>query len=79
VRRPRRWTFIRKPPIGTKWETPEARRLWAVVDGAVKKALDAHPEYLSTSGVDSKTVRNSITKRVVADILSCRKAGPTQG
>lgn len=43
---------------------PTYRQIWRVVDGAVRSALAAHPEYLA-SGARPRTVRNSIVKRVV--------------
>jgi len=48
----------------------EYRAIWRIVDGAVKKALDAHPDYLSSKGMRYRTARMSITKRVVGDIVS---------
>ena len=47
--------------------TPTYRQVWRLVDGAVHEALKVHPEYLAPS-VKARTVRNSITKRVVGAI-----------
>lgn len=58
----------------------EYRAVWRIVDGAVKKALDAHPDYLSNKGMRYRTARMSITKRVVGAIVSylSRKAKAEQ-
>lgn len=47
--------------------SPTYRQIWRIVDGAVNEALKAHPEYLA-SKAKARTVRNSITKRVVGAI-----------
>lgn len=43
------------------------RQLWRIVDGGVRDALHAHPEYLTAAG--RKWARRSITKRVTGSIL----------
>lgn len=43
------------------------RRLWRIVDAAVRSALDAHPEYLTEAG--RQAVVMSITKRVVGSVI----------
>ena len=43
------------------------RQLWRIVDGAVRDALDSHPDYLTKKGRES--ARNSITKRVTGAVL----------
>lgn len=42
---------------------PTYRQIWRVVDGAVASALAARPEYVAP-GKKTRTVRNSIVKRV---------------
>ena len=44
-------------------------QLWRVIDGAVRAAFTAHPEYIPP-GQREKTVRNSIVKRVTGLVLS---------
>jgi hypothetical protein len=56
-----------KPP---KEPSKEYRAVWRVVDGAIKKALDVHPNYLTSIGARYRTARMSIAKRVVGDIVS---------
>lgn len=46
---------------------PTYRQIWRVVDGVVKSALDAHPDFLA-SQAKIRTVRNSIVKRVAGAI-----------
>jgi len=43
------------------------RQLWRVVDGAVRDALESHPDYLTRKGQAS--ARMSITKRVTGAIM----------
>lgn len=45
-----------------KSENEMYRRLWRVVDGAVRDALATHPEYLTDAG--RQAAQRSITKRV---------------
>jgi hypothetical protein len=45
-------------------------QLWRVVDGAVNKALQVHPDYLTDHGRNHNNARRSIVKRVVGDIMS---------
>ena len=47
---------------------PSYRKLWRLVDGAVKDALNMHPEYLTDAG--RRSARFSITKRVVGTVHS---------
>lgn len=47
--------------------TPTYRQVWRVVDGAVREALRAHPDYVAPGHRPGK-VRNSITKRVTGAI-----------
>lgn len=44
------------------------RQLWRVVDGAVRDALDHHPDYLTAKG--RRNARESVTKRVTGQVLS---------
>ena len=44
------------------------RQLWRVVDGAVRDALDHHPDYLTPKG--RRNARESVTKRVTGQVLS---------
>lgn len=46
------------------------RKLWIDVDGAVKAALDAHPEYLTEKGKRFRSARRSIVKRVVGQVFA---------
>ena len=43
------------------------RQLWRVVDGAVRDALESHPDYLTKKGRASARV--SVTKRVTGAIM----------
>lgn len=52
-------------------------QLWRVVDGAIMKAFKAHPEYLPDK-VSAFTIRNSINKRVVGDVLGWAVATATE-
>lgn len=45
-------------------DDPFYHQMWRIVDGAVRKTFQDHPEYLSNPGRE-KTVRQSISKRVV--------------
>jgi hypothetical protein len=45
-------------------------RIWRVVDGAVRDALQNHPDYLSQKGARFSACRQSIVKRVTGAILS---------
>ena len=56
-----------KPP---KLPSKDYRSVWRIVDGAIKKALDAHPDYLSYNGQMYRSARMSIAKRVTGDIVS---------
>jgi hypothetical protein len=47
--------------------SPTYRQVWRVVDGAVREALRAHPDYIA-AGHRAGKVRNSITKRVVGAV-----------
>lgn len=53
-----------KPPKGDA----AYRRLWRVVDGAVRDAFAHHPEYLTEKG--RRVARTSIVKRVTGAVLS---------
>lgn len=57
--------------------TPEYRQVWRVVDGAVRSAFDAHPDYVPT-GKRLRTVRNSIVKRVTGALIGYAE-GSAQG
>lgn len=46
----------------------EYRKLWRVVDGAVRDALANHPEYVSNN-IRHSDVRRSIVKRAVGAVL----------
>lgn len=48
---------------------PAYQQLWRTIEGAVRDALQMHPEYLA-SGRAPRTVVNSITKRVTGSIIS---------
>ncbi|MGF3025592.1 hypothetical protein ACQVP2_22540 [Methylobacterium aquaticum] len=50
-----------------KPDAPGYRQIWRMVDGAVRQALDAHPEYLAPEA-RVRTVCNSIVKRVTGAI-----------
>jgi hypothetical protein len=43
------------------------RRLWKIVDGAVRDAFEQHPDYLTEKG--KRNARASVTKRVVGTVL----------
>jgi hypothetical protein len=45
------------------------RQLWRVVDGAVRDALETHPEYLTPKGNIQSAARRSIVKRVTGAVL----------
>jgi hypothetical protein len=53
-----------------KRPSQEYQDVWRIVDGAIKKAFDAHPNYLTLAGARYKTARMSIAKRVVGDVVS---------
>lgn len=61
-------------PVKPQKEDPGSpyHRLWRVVDGAVRDALMAHPNYLTEHGHQS--ARNSIVKRVTGSVVSFAKA-----
>jgi hypothetical protein len=42
-------------------------QLWRIVDGAVRDALETHPDYLTKKGM--RSARASITKRVTGAVL----------
>jgi hypothetical protein len=42
-------------------------QLWRIVDGAVRDALEMHPDYLTQKG--SRNARTSVTKRVTGAVL----------
>lgn len=60
-----------KPPQDTDRQRSHAyRQLWRVVDGAVNDAFNNHPDYAGQFGPRRlKTIRNSVTKRVVGSVL----------
>lgn len=63
-----------------KMPNMEYRAIWRVVDGAVRNALDMHPDYLTNKGSHRATARMSIVKRVTGAILGFqteRKRGPS--
>lgn len=53
------------------------RRIWRLVDGAVRDAFRSHPDYLP-EGRSLKDVRSSIVKRVVGTIKG-HVGKPTRG
>ena len=55
-----------RPPLPPG--NPQSRQLWRLVDGAVRSAFAAHPDYLANKRME-KTVRNSIVKRVTGTII----------
>jgi len=52
-----------------KLPSKEYRAIWRVVDGAIRNALDMHPDYLTKKGSDRSAARMSIAKRVVGAVL----------
>lgn len=52
-----------------KMPNKEYRAIWRVVDGAVRNALDMHPDYLTNKGTQWSAARMSIVKRVTGSIL----------
>lgn len=54
------------PPIKN---TPVFRQFWRLVDAGVRDAFANHPEYIA-NGVNEKTVRQSINKRVAGQFLN---------
>ena len=56
---------LKPPPEKT---STEYAKLWRVVDGAVRRCFDAHPEYVWNC--NQVVARNSINKRVVGAVLS---------
>jgi hypothetical protein len=52
-----------------KMPSKEYRAYWRVVDGAVRNALDMHPDYLTNKGSNRSSARMSIVKRVVGAVL----------
>lgn len=64
------------PPEDTpRQRSDEYKRLWKIVNGAVKQAFDAHPEYLTREGVRFNSARNSVVKRVVGIIYPVIEQG----
>lgn len=57
----------RNKPV--KRPSHEYARMWRVIDGAVRDALQCHPEYLTDAGRRSAAL--SITKRVTGAVVSC--------
>jgi len=55
-----------KPP---KMPSKEYRAYWRVIDGAVRNALDMHPDYLTNKGSSRSCARMSIVKRVVGAVI----------
>lgn len=45
------------------------RQLWRIVDGAVRSALETHPDYLTEKGRRTATARRLIVKRVVGAVM----------
>lgn len=64
--------FKRIPP--PKKGDEDYRRLWRMVDGAVRDALKHHPNYVA-NGISHRDVRNSIVKRVTGAV---RHAAPVR-
>lgn len=58
-----------KPPKPGK----EYRAMWRIVDGAVRDAFGAHPDYLTEKGSQRGCARNSVVKRVVGSVLGFAK------
>lgn len=48
----------------------EGRKIWRVVDGAIRDALTHHPDYLTTKGAKGYQARRSIAKRVAGAVMS---------
>lgn len=48
---------------------PAYQQLWRTIEGAVRDALQMHPEYVA-NGKPPRVVVNSITKRVTGSIIS---------
>ena len=44
-------------------------QLWRVIDGAVRDAIEHHPDYLSDKGRQYASARRSIVKRAVGAVL----------
>lgn len=53
-------------------DVAEYRRMWRIVDGAVRDAFRMHPDYLVAK--NERSARASIVKRVVGAVVSSAKA-----
>ena len=58
-------------------DTAEYRRMWRIVDGAVRDAFSMHPGYLATKS--ERAARTSVVKRVVGAVISSAKAEGRSG
>ena len=65
-----------KPP---KMPSKEYRAYWRVIDGAVRNALDMHPDYLTNKGSTKSCARMSIVKRVVGAVIGFQSERTKKG
>lgn len=67
-------TCVKPLPPPRQKKDPRYPKIWKIVDGAVRDALKMHPHYVQRSLV--KSLRYSIAKRVVGQVLAQDKSSP---
>lgn len=57
-------------PEKAAYKAGQGRKMWRVVDGAIRDAFRHHPDYLTTKGSKGSAARRSVAKRVTGAVLS---------